>query len=201
VRAVVGLGNPGARYVATRHNLGFLVVDRLAVSAGAEWSADRQARSQVAEAEIGGHPVLLVKPQTFMNRSGLAVAALRERLEWTPADLLLVVDDFYLPFGRLRLRRRGSDGGHNGVASVVEALHSDDFPRLRLGIGEPPVGEDAIDYVLRPFDPSEDVAALSGLGADCVTACLREGLAAAMNRYNGPGRSGPSVPGAETSGT
>jgi len=139
----------------------------------------------VAVAAVGGRQVLLVKPQTYMNCSGAAVAALLARLGWTPQDVLVVLDDFCLEFGRLRLRRRGSEGGHNGLASVIEQLQTVDFPRLRLGIGQPPAGEDAIDYVLRPFDPGEDVAALSARGCDCLELCLREGIAAAMDQCNG----------------
>ena len=179
---VVGLGNPGGRYAETRHNVGFRVVDRLA--AGSRWSGRADAPCEVADCELAGRAVLLVKPQTFMNRSGVAVRALRARLDFAPADVLVLVDDFRLDFGRLRFRRKGSDGGHNGLASVLEKMGSEDIPRLRLGIGPPAPGEDSIDYVLSRFRPEEAVDELVDRGCQAIAAYLEEGLERAMNRFN-----------------
>ena len=180
----MGLGNPGARYADTRHNIGFMVVDRLAANAGAVWQDFKTQRSQVVQTQVAGIEVALVKPQTFMNRSGLAVAALAHLWALGPEDLLVVFDDFLLDFGRLRLRRQGSDGGHNGLASVLVEMGSRDVPRLRLGIGSPPQ-EEIIDYVLSPFGADQKVEALIERGVMAVENSLSRGLEAAMNEFNG----------------
>ena len=201
-RLVVGLGNPGPDYVATRHNAGFLVVDRLADRLGARLDAEA-ARSFVAEAPLPPHPdggsdddsarldaeagaVALAKPLTFMNRSGEAVAALLDRYGLGPADLLLVYDDLALPLGALRVRGKGGGGGHNGIQDVIEALGSTEFPRLRVGVGNsfPPGGQ--VDFVLSPFDDAEREAAEAALdaAADAALTFARSGLQAAMNRHN-----------------
>src|SRR5262245_55553115 len=138
MRLVVGLGNPGERYRRTRHNLGFMVLDALAARAGARrWLEAGEAR--LAEARLGGGAVALVKPSTFMNRSGVAVEAVLATSGGVPQDMLVVVDDMALELGVLRFRERGSHGGHNGLRSLVDVLGSADFPRLRVGIrkGEP----------------------------------------------------------------
>jgi PTH1 family peptidyl-tRNA hydrolase len=185
LRLVVGLGNPGARYRTTRHNVGYLVVDELAARAGAgkgreEWDA------WVAEAALGGAEVLLAKPLTFMNRSGVAVERLAARLDLGPADLLVVLDDFALELGTLRIRERGSHGGHNGLRSLIEVLGSDDFPRVRVGIRKGELPDDMAGYVLSDF-PREDVLVVQesvGRAAEAVECLIREGAPAAMNRYN-----------------
>ena len=179
---VVGLGNPGSRYAQTRHNAGFMVVDRLA--GGGRWSARAEEQCELARCELAGREVLLVKPQTFMNRSGVALAALRARLEFAAGDLLILLDDFLLDFGRLRFRRRGSDGGHNGLASVLEKMGTRDIPRLRLGIGSPAPGEDPIDHVLSRFGADEPVEELVDRGCQAIVAYLEEGIEPAMNRFN-----------------
>ncbi|HBE72577.1 MAG TPA: aminoacyl-tRNA hydrolase [candidate division Zixibacteria bacterium] len=180
---VVGLGNPGRRYEGTRHNLGFLAVDELARRRLAPW---RARALHLAARTADGAPALLVKPQTFMNLSGPAVArALRYRK--VAADRLLVVcDDLALPFGSLRLRPRGSDGGHNGLRSIIESLGTSDFPRLRLGIGAAPPGLDASRYVLERFPPAERsrLPELLGLAADGLELALEKGIEKAMNQIN-----------------
>lgn len=181
MRIVVGLGNPGPRYVGTRHNIGFRVVDALAPRR-ADWEADEQA--ETARARWGGEDVILVKPLTYMNRSGDAVRALQERVGFEPDQVLVVVDDFLLDFGRLRLRRSGSDGGHNGLASVLDRLQTDQIPRLRLGIGPVPDDRDDIDFVLSPFSADEDVDGLVERGRSAAHCWAHEGIDAAMNRYN-----------------
>lgn len=183
MRIVVGLGNPGPRYAATRHNIGFMVVDRLAAEGGGRW-AD-QDQSQAAQVELADREILLVKPQTYMNRSGIAVAAFQRRLGFAPEEMLVLLDDFLLDFGRLRLRRSGSDGGHNGLASILEHLDAPQVPRLRLGIGAPPPGEDPIEYVLSPFGTTEQVAGLVARGCQAIEVWAREGIDKAMNQFNG----------------
>jgi PTH1 family peptidyl-tRNA hydrolase len=182
LHVVVGLGNPGPRYAGTRHNIGFMVVDRLAGSGS--WRDDA-GRSQTATAEVAGLETHLVKPQTFMNRSGDAVVALQGQWGFEPQEVLVVFDDFYLDFGRLRLRRGGSDGGHNGLASVLQRAGTEEVPRLRMGIGRVPEGEDDIDYVLADFGAQEQVEELVDRGCRAVEGWVAEGIEAAMNRFNG----------------
>lgn len=183
MRIVVGLGNPGARYERTRHNIGYLVVDSLA--AGAVWQSTTKAQMTTCWLGPDRQEVLLVKPQTFMNRSGEALEPLQQELTDGADNVLVVFDDFLLEFGRLRLRRGGSDGGHNGLASVLQHLSTEAVPRLRLGVG--PVPEDAqdIDFVLAPFDPTEDVDEIIQRGCAATTCWVTEGVEAAMNRFNG----------------
>ena len=182
IRIVVGLGNPGLRYAATRHNIGFVVVDRLVAEFGARWRSG--SVSETAQVRLGTGEITLLKPQPYMNRSGDAVAALRRQESFGPRQVLVVCDDFTLPFSRIRLRRGGSDGGHNGLASVLGALGTEAVPRLRLGIG-PVTGGDDINFVLTEFAPSEPVAALADRACGAVESCVRDGLDVAMNRFNG----------------
>lgn len=191
MRVVVGLGNPGERYRRTRHNVGFMVIDALAERAGVKRGRE-EAEAWVAEAEVGGETVLLAKPMTFMNRSGVAVERLLPLCGAIATDLVVVLDDVALELGVLRIRERGSHGGHNGLRSIEDVLGSDEFPRLRAGIrrGDPPA--DLAEYVLSPF-PEEDVLIVQemvGRAAEAVSCLVHEGVAAAMNRYNGPPRSG-----------
>ena len=180
MRVVIGLGNPGTRYERTRHNIGFLVAEALATGG---WSAGPEAVTSWAV--IADHEVLLVRPLTWMNRSGEALVALREEHGFEPEEVLVVLDDFLLDFGRLRLRRGGSDGGHNGLGSIVEQLGTDAVPRLRLGVGPVPAGEDDIDFVLAPFGRKDDVEGLVERGCAATQCWLSEGIEAAMNRFNG----------------
>lgn len=178
---IFGLGNPTERYAATRHNIGFLVLDALA---GRLHVRFRHAAGRlVAQKELAGKPVTLVKPLLYMNNSGMVV---QEQLQNSPDDFLVVCDDLALPFGRLRLRPKGSDGGHNGLGSIIYALGRNDFPRLRVGIGQPPPDRPWIDWVLEPFSP-EETAQLPAVVDRAAEACLTvvtAGLATAMNRYN-----------------
>jgi PTH1 family peptidyl-tRNA hydrolase len=187
VRLVVGVGNPGERYRRTRHNAGFMVVDALADRGGAGPGRD-EADAWVTEARLGGEDVLLVKPLTFMNRSGVAVEALLAARGGSPGDVVAVVDDAALELGQLRVRERGSHGGHNGLRSLIETLGTEEFPRVRVGIRKGELPEDLAEYVLSEF-PKEDVLVvleMVGLAADAVECLLREGAAPAMNRFNGP---------------
>jgi len=183
---IVGLGNPGERYARTRHNVGFRSVETLAERHSLTFRQQR-ANSQLAEGIIHGQWVVLVKPQTYMNLSGQAVSALRN---WYKIDLahelLVIYDDLDLPFARIRIRERGSAGTHNGMRSIVAQLGTTEFPRLRVGIGQPPGKMDAADYVLSRFTPEEEAVLPDVLArvADAVDVILREGLITAMNRYN-----------------
>jgi PTH1 family peptidyl-tRNA hydrolase len=187
---VVGLGNPGERYRRTRHNVGFLVVDELASRAGSVRGRE-EADAWVAQARLAGQDVLLAKPLTFMNRSGSSVERLLGPYDARPEDVLVVVDDVALELGHLRVRERGSHGGHNGLRSLIEWLGTEEYPRVRVGIrkGDPPA--DLADYVLSDF-PQEDVLVVQetiGWAADAVEAVVADGVPAAMNRFNGQRRS------------
>ena len=176
-----GLGNPGERYAATRHNVGFMVLDELARRLRARFRSG--SGRAVARGNWRAEKLVLVKPMLYMNESGVPVA---EHLRREPDDYLVVCDDFALPFARLRLRPRGSEGGHNGLASIIHRLGTDDFPRLRIGIGVPPREQDWAEYVLAPFGP-EEADGLPELVSRAADACLvvtTDGLDRAMNRYN-----------------
>ena len=186
MHCLVGLGNPGAQYAETRHNVGFLVIDRLAERHQVGVTRGRH-RALFGRGKIAGEDCLLVKPQTFMNDSGDAVLRVLLYYRLQPADVLLIYDDIALDLGVRRLRRGGSDGGHKGVRSVIRYLHTDQVARLRLGVGRLPEGAEAINYVLSPFARSERDRAseMVDQAADAVELCLREGLEVAMNRHNG----------------
>ncbi|HEY7984319.1 MAG TPA: aminoacyl-tRNA hydrolase [Ktedonobacterales bacterium] len=184
---VVGLGNPGARYANTRHNVGFDTVDLFARREGWAWSG-RRSHATLAEGALAGHKVLLVKPQTYMNESGLAVGELVRFYKLDLADLLVVCDDLDLPLGRLRLRARGAAGGQHGLESIIRHLGGDSgFPRLRIGIGRPRAGRDQnVDFLLsRPAtDERIILEEAHARGVEAVRACIVEGVAVAMNRFN-----------------
>jgi PTH1 family peptidyl-tRNA hydrolase len=185
MRLIVGLGNPGPEYVWTPHNLGFLVLDRLAETAGV--SIERpEGRSFIAKAKLAGQDVVLAKPQTYMNLSGGAVAQLLERFECGPEALIVIFDDVALPWGMIRVRERGSAGGHNGMKSVIAELGTMEFIRVRLGVQpEHPVG-DLAAYVLRPMRKAELEASAEMVesAAQAVEIILAEGVQPAMTRYN-----------------
>lgn len=195
MRLILGLGNPGEEYRATRHNVGFRVVEELArrwqVSLGQLDCNALAGRKAFGEA-LGEDPtVLLAKPQTYMNRSGYAARCFAERYGIDPADVLVVYDEVNLPLGKLRLRRAGSPAGHRGLESVIENLRTADVPRLRLGVapegGRPPGGEDLVEFVLSPFEPEELETAdeMVRKAADACETWVREGVEAAMGRFNG----------------
>ncbi len=185
MRLIVGLGNPGMEYAWTPHNLGFMVVDRLAERAGARVERP-EAHSYIGRAQLAGHEVLLAKPQTFMNASGPAVRDLLERFECDPAQMIVLVDEAALPWGTLRIRERGSAGGHNGLKSLIGALGSDEFIRLRIGIRPEHEVGDLADYVLRPMRKAEleQAAEMIEQAADAVEVILAEGPGRAMSRFN-----------------
>jgi len=183
---VVGLGNPGPRYERTRHNAGFLAIDELAARSRA--AGRLLGDAWVAETTLGGVPALLVKPQSFMNLSGEPIARLLAEHALTPAELAVILDDVALPLGRIRVRPHGSDGGHNGLRSLQAALDTEEFARVRIGVGiEPPPEMDLADFVLAEFLPEElpRLREVSQMAADAALCLLEEGVDAAMNRFNG----------------
>ncbi|HXN23754.1 MAG TPA: aminoacyl-tRNA hydrolase [Candidatus Dormibacteraeota bacterium] len=189
MRLIVGLGNPGPKYAWTPHNLGFFVIDKLAEKAGI--AIDRpQAKAYIGRGQLAGKEVLLAKPQTSMNLSGLSVRELMERfevdLEADPAGLIVVYDEAALPWGMLRIRERGSAGGHNGVKSIIGALGTHEFARIRLGVQPDHPVEDLAGYVLAPMRKAQlEVAAeMVDQAAEAVDVILSDGLARAMNRFN-----------------
>jgi PTH1 family peptidyl-tRNA hydrolase len=187
MHAVVGLGNPGSQYKSTRHNVGFEVVDELA----RRWNITLKKWKNTADiGVVRSREVLLVEPRTFMNNSGEAVAAIMTFYRIVPEDVLVVVDEVQLPLGKLRLRRSGSAGGHNGLKSVIAHV-GDQFPRLRIGVGRGDVQWDLADHVLSRFEPAERPAIDSALirAADAVETFVEAGVEAAMNRFNAAGES------------
>lgn len=183
---IVGLGNPGAEYAQTRHNVGFMVADRLGERCRADWRDKFQGSFCLVE--LAGERVALLKPKTYMNESGRSVGAALGFYKLDPAQVLVVHDDLDLPFGALRLKQGGGDAGHRGLRSIAAYLSSSDFVRLRIGIGRPPPDfrGDAADFVLRGFPPAEraDLDDVVHRAADAVTQVLARGLAAAMNATN-----------------
>lgn len=182
---IVGLGNPGAKYQKTRHNLGFRVVDLLAE----RWEFghyENRFDGEIGKGRVYFRDVFLLKPQTFMNLSGASVAACANYYKIVPADIWVVHDDLDLPIGKLRLRVGGSSGGHNGVASIIDRLGSPEFTRVRLGIGRPLTPVPIEDYVVQPFSPEEKELSQEMVvkAADAVSAAMKEDLKHAMNLYN-----------------
>jgi peptidyl-tRNA hydrolase, PTH1 family len=186
LKLIVGLGNPGIEYQFTPHNIGFLAIDRIAQQCGARVS-NRQCRSLTARTSIAGVPVLLAKPDTYMNLSGLAVRELLAEYDADPAkDLIVIHDELDFPLGTLRVRERGSSAGHNGMESVIGALGTQEFLRIRMGIAPEHAVRDGAHYVLTPFRKSqyEQVDAMLERAAEAVKVILTEGASKAMNRFN-----------------
>lgn len=185
MRLIAGLGNPGPKYAWTPHNLGFFVMDKLAEKAGIRIERP-EAKAYVGRGQLAGQEVLLAKPQTSMNLSGLSVRDLMARFAVDPSELIVVYDEAALPWGMLRIRERGSAGGHNGVKSIIRALGTHEFARIRLGVQPEHPVEDLAEYVLAPMRKAQlEVAAeMVEKAAEAVEVILTDGLARAMNRYN-----------------
>jgi PTH1 family peptidyl-tRNA hydrolase len=188
---VVGLGNPGAKYAGTRHNAGFMVLDLLAERVGAGFKARKPAGgsgagADVVEARLAGRAVVLAKPHSYMNESGGPVAALARFYKVAPEQIIVVQDEIDIPFEALRLKRGGSEGGHNGIRSVVASLGSPEFVRVRVGVGRPAGRQDTIGHVLREFSAAErkQLPLLIDRAADAVETVLTDGLETAQNRFN-----------------
>ena len=199
MKVIVGLGNPGPAYQSTRHNVGWWVIERLAQ----RWHAGpprARHRAALATATFRGAAVLLIRPLTYMNESGAAVRTLVAAENVVGSDLLVVYDELALPLGQLRVRPRGGAGGHKGLESVLGALGTQDVARLRIGIGPPPPGVDRVSHVLGDFmaeerPVAEDAAARAAEAVECV---LRDGLIAAMDRYNAAPRAAAAAPAPQT---
>lgn len=185
MKVVIGLGNPGRKYVGTRHNIGFVVVEELA-RRHMTGSPKKSFEAEIAEASIAGEKVLLVCPQTFMNLSGTTALQVRDFYKLSEADLFVVCDDFALPSGRLRIRPQGSGGGQKGLADILRRLGTENVPRLRIGVGPLPAGWDGADFVLGRFAKNEipEIELAVARAADAVELWIREGIAPAMNKYN-----------------
>jgi len=185
MKLIVGLGNPGRRYEGTRHNVGFSVLGELARRLGAAHPRQR-FQGEIVEAELEGEKALLLCPGTYMNRSGSSVLAARDFYRLANEELLVVCDDLNLPLAKLRFRARGSSGGQKGLGDIIRCLQTEEFPRLRIGIGLPPEGWDPADFVLARFTPAElpaireAVSQAAGAAADWI----RQGMEYCMNRYN-----------------
>lgn len=184
---IVGLGNPGKKYAPTRHNIGFRVVEALSQKKKLEFSASSFQGDLAQDDAASSDRLYLLKPSTFMNLSGKSVAAITQFYKIPLSKILVIHDDLDLPFGRLRLVRTGSAGGHNGIKSLIDHLGTPDFPRLKIGIGRPKILEqDVVDYVLQKFTPEEEnhLSSLIDKSVDAIVSTLAHGLQSAMNVYN-----------------
>ena len=182
---VVGLGNPGPEYAATRHNLGFKVIEELALRLGLKILKEKH-HALIGEAVLDGHKVILAQPQTFMNNAGTSVQALLSWHKIEPGKLIVIYDDVDLEIGQLRLREKGNAGGHHGVESIIAHLGTTEFARVRIGIGRESLSGDVADYVLQRIPPGERAILVEAVltAAEAVEAIVRDGLPAAMNKYN-----------------
>lgn len=191
MKLIVGLGNPGLEYLLTPHNAGFMAIDRIAQLCGV-MVTNRRGRAQTARVRLQGHDVLLAKPATFMNLSGLSVAALLEELELGLEDLIVLYDELAIPIGQIRIRERGSSGGHNGVKSVSAVLGTEEWLRIRIGIGKPPtetgreVKAGGTEYLLSPMRKADLLQLEDGLedAVRAVETVLTEDVTAAMRKFN-----------------
>jgi PTH1 family peptidyl-tRNA hydrolase len=184
---IVGLGNPGEVYRHTRHNLGFVVADRLVEQRGyTPWKHDPVLLCERTEVDLGGEGLVIIKPLTFMNRSGVCVVRAMEWFRSAPEDLFVLVDDVALPLGRLRVRKSGSDGGHHGLFSIIQEIGSQQFPRLRMGIGPLPEQRHLVEFVLGTFRDDERslVDEMVERSVKAVEATFTEGIERAMDVYN-----------------
>ena len=183
---VVGLGNPGAEYAATRHNVGAMAVDVLADRMGARLAAHRRGRADVAEGRLAGHRAVLARPRSYMNESGGPVAALLAFYKIAPARLVVLHDELDIGFGTLRCKLGGGDNGHNGLKSIRRSLGTGEFLRVRIGIGRPPGRQDPADFVLRPFGGAErkELPLLVDAASDAVESLLTDGLELTQTRFN-----------------
>jgi len=183
---ITGLGNPGNTYKGTRHNIGFEAIDKMAYDFGISMKPNRRFKAVIGEGRIGGKQVILAQPQTFMNLSGEAVRAITQFYKIPAQNLIVIYDDIALPVGDIRVRQRGSSGGQKGMVSIIAQLKTEEFPRVRIGIGEKPPGFKLADYVLSRFFKEEHEAMIKGVtnAGDAVELIIKEGTDSAMNKYN-----------------
>lgn len=189
MKAVIGLGNPGRDYAGTRHNIGFDTITALTDKFGLRLS-DRKFKGLCADGMIAGQRVILIQPQTFMNLSGECVRAVADFYKLAPEDIIIICDDVNLDVGRIRIRKKGSAGGHNGLKSIIAHLGTDEFPRIRVGVGEKREGQDLADHVLGRFrrEDEEVIREILKAAAGAVETWLGEGIDTAMNKYNSFGK-------------
>ncbi|MDA0264756.1 MAG: aminoacyl-tRNA hydrolase [Chloroflexi bacterium] len=182
---IVGLGNPGTRYASTRHNVGFRFIDLVAKQSDIRLN-DRREKAILGQGRIAGHDVVLAKPRTFMNNSGEGIEYLLARFGGRPSDLLVVYDEMALPVGRIRLRTGGSHAGHNGIRSIIASVQSEEFPRLRIGVGQPGQAGENIPHVLGRFTKEEEPLIAQAIqdAVAAVQCMLEENIDVAMNRFN-----------------
>ena len=185
IKAIIGLGNPGEEYAHTRHNVGYMVVDRLIEKFRGSWRPGR-GEFYYAPIKIGGHDLILLRATTYMNISGVGARDAAAQFDLRPEEFLVILDDFAIPFGTLRLRRSGSDGGHNGLASVIFHLGTQKIPRLRVGIGPLPEGVSSVDFVLSDFSPEEQekLPEIISRAAEATEVAVVRGIERAMELYN-----------------
>jgi peptidyl-tRNA hydrolase, PTH1 family len=186
VKLLVGLGNPGIEYQFTPHNIGFLAVDRIAENCGIQVD-NRHSKALTGRARIGNEEILLAKPETYMNLSGMSVLELSRKYEIDPAkDLVVIYDELDLPLGMIRVRARGSSAGHNGMQSIINAMQTDEIARIRIGVAPDSPGKGGVKYILAPFRKSQLLAVDEALdlAAQAVNVILSDGIATAMNRFN-----------------
>ncbi len=185
MKLIVGLGNPGKKYSNQRHNLGFMVIDRLAESLNTDIS-NNKFKADYEKTSLGGESVILAKPMTYMNLSGHAVQGLASFYKVEFSEILIVCDDLNIDFGRIRIRKKGSDGGHNGLKSIITCLGSQNFPRLRLGVGLPNGSGDVSNYVLSQFggQDKKDLDSFIERAKDAVLGFITDSIQSAMNQYN-----------------
>ncbi len=190
MKLVVGLGNPGEKYENTRHNIGFTIVSnfKFQVSSFSDWKINKKFNAEISEGKIGGEKIILLKPQTFMNNSGQAVVAAAHFYKIKPTDILIIHDDIDLPLGKMRVKKDGSSGGHRGVESIITALGTNNFPRLKVGVGpkERPKNFDAANFVLKKFGKSEEktLNLIIKKATEAVVTILSDGVQEAMNKFN-----------------
>ncbi|MCS7264850.1 MAG: aminoacyl-tRNA hydrolase [Armatimonadetes bacterium] len=184
-RLIVGIGNPGPEYAQTRHNVGFRVINLIAKQLGVK-REEAKFKGIFAVAKLNGLTIGLLKPLTYVNLSGHSVLEAVKRLNLAPEQILVVLDDAQLPLGKLRLRAKGSSGGHKGLQSIIEALQTENIPRLRIGIGSPPEGVEMATFVLSPFEPEEEKVIVEAIeiASQAARFWAKEGIEAAMQRFN-----------------
>jgi peptidyl-tRNA hydrolase, PTH1 family len=183
---VVGLGNPGENYARTRHNVGFMVADVLAARLGSKFKTHKRSGAEIVTGRLAGHAVVLAKPRCFMNESGRQVGPLAKFYSVPPADIIVIHDELDIDFGRIRLKLGGGEGGHNGLRSLVAALGTKDFQRVRIGIGRPPGRKDPAAFVLETFSAAErpEVPTICEQSADATELLIELGLESAQNRVH-----------------
>lgn len=184
---IAGLGNPEKKYDGTRHNMGFRLADAIAEKYNFDYNLDKPHKGIIAKGSVSGEKVILAKPVTYMNLSGECLRALSDYYKVPPENVLVLYDDISMPPGKIRIRKKGSAGGHNGIKSIISHLGTENFPRIKFGVGEQPKGMDLADYVLGHFSKADELIIADSIDKVCeaVEVLLSEGIDSAMNKYNG----------------